>query len=337
MLGRALGVARVSIRDPDNAPLAPGAWLTRRIAVVLVDGNIVDGPSQDFPFDLGSVAGSDTLVAALDQCRRDSRIGAVVLRVNSPGGSAFASDVVAHAIGQLRAAGKPVVVSMGDMAASGGYYIAAPADVIYAEPSTISGSIGVFAFKVDVRGLMTLLGLNVETTKRGVHADYMSSYRPWTEDEIKLAMGRIRHIYGLFLDVVATGRKRQGFTPARVNEVGRGQVWSGSTAQSLGLVDRMGGVAAAMDEAARLGRAPLGRNGLPEVEVLPKSPSSALRKLIGIASSVDGGDGAAETKPMTPAQLLTPDARAALRLLAPLLLGSGTGIQAQLPYDIDIR
>jgi protease-4 len=338
LLGRVFGVSRIGIRDPDSAPLAPGAWPTRRIAVVMVDGNIVDGPSQDLPFGLGDFAGSDTLVAALDQCHRDSRIGAVVLRVNSPGGSAFASDVIARAILQLRAAGKPVIVSMGDMAASGGYYIAAPADLIYAEPSTISGSIGVFGFKADVQGLLKLLSLNVETTKRGAHADYMSSYRAWTDDEVKIAATRIRHVYERFIETIVTGRKNRGLTPTRVDEIGRGQVWSGATALSLGLVDRLGGVAAAIDEAARLGRAPLGRDGLPEIEVLPKTPTSALLKLVGIGASVAGEeDRAAQTPPLSPVRWLPADARAAIRLLAPLMVGPETGIQARMPYDLEIR
>ena len=135
----------------------------------------------DLPFGLGDFAGADTLVAALEQCRRDATVAAVVLRVNSPGGSAFASDVVAREIKSLRAAGKPIVVSMGDLAASGGYYIAAPADVIYAEPSTLSGSIGVFGYKVDAQKLLGTLGINVETYRRGAHADFLSPYRPWTD------------------------------------------------------------------------------------------------------------------------------------------------------------
>ena len=335
VFGKALGATRIAIRDPDKAPLVPASWGGRRIAVVLVDGNIVDGPSQDLPFGFGPFAGSDTVVAALDECKRDSRIGAVVLRVNSGGGSAFASDVMARAVIQLRAAGKPVIVSLGDAAASGGYYIAAPGDVIYAEPSTVSGSIGVFAFKADVRGLMSTLGLNNETVKRGAHADYLSNARPWTEDELKLAMGRIRHFYELFVGVVATGRKSRGLTPARVDELGRGQVWSGSTAQSLGLVDRLGGLAAAVDEAARVGAAPLGRDGLPEIEVLPRSSSSALRRLVGLAAAADGGP--SEAEPASLARFLTPELRAAVRLLAPLAFGGGNGIQAQLPYDVDIR
>src|SRR4029453_7499980 len=175
-------------------------------------------------------------------------VGAVVLRVNSPGGSAFASDVIARAVIRVRAAGKPVIVSMGDYAASGGYYIAAPADVIYADPSTVSGSIGVFGFKVDVRNLLPLLGVSVETNKRGAHADYLSPYRPWTEGEVKLTMDRIRNLYGLFIDTVATGRASRGLTVARVDELGRGQVWTGALAQSVGLVAKLGGPPAAVHE-----------------------------------------------------------------------------------------
>ena len=122
---------------------------------------------------------------------------------------------------------------MGDLAASGGYYIAAPADVVFADPSTLTGSIGVFGFKVDAGNLMSLLGLNVETTRRGAHADYLSPYRPWTEAEVRMVTEKIRHIYGLFLETVATGRRSRGLTVARVDELGRGQIWTGARAQTL--------------------------------------------------------------------------------------------------------
>ena len=332
VLGKALGRRAVAIRDPDTAPVATGRWPGRRLAVVLVDGNIVDGASRDLPLDGGAVAGSDSLVEALDACGGDASVGAVVLRVNSPGGSAFASDVIARAVIRLRAAGKPVIVSMGDYAASGGYYIAAPGDVIFADPSTVSGSIGVFGFKVDVRTLLPLLGVSVETNKRGAHADYLSPYRPWTEGELKMTMDKIRNLYGLFIDTVAAGRKSRGLTVARVDELGRGQVWTGALAQSVGLVDRMGGLSAAIDEAVRLGRIPLGRDSQPDIEVLPKSPSGLVRRLLGMAGHAgDAGQGGAA--PM----LLTPEMRAAVRMIAPLLLGGGRGFQARLPYDIDLR
>ena len=223
---------------------------------------------------------------------------------------------------------------MGDQAASGGYYISAPADVIFAQPSTISGSIGIFGSKVDVRQLIDTLGVNVETYRRGAHADYLSPYRPWTEAEVKIAGDKIRHLYGLFLDTVASGRRARGLTVARVDELGRGQVWTGALAQSVNLVDQMGGLSAAIDEAVRRGGVPLGRDQLPEIEVLPRSTASAVKRLIGLATEA----GAPPPPPaITPAQLLTPAGRAALQLVAPLLLGGGIDYQARMPYDIDIR
>jgi protease-4 len=331
-LRQALGGRRIVLRDPDPGPVHPRAWPSRRVAVVLVDGAIVDGPSQQLPFGLESLAGSDTLLEALEECRRDPSVGAVVLRVNSPGGSAFASDVIARAIGVLRKAGKPVVVSMGDVAASGGYYIAAPAEAIFAEPSTISGSIGIFAYKVDVRRLMGSFGLSSEVFRRGVHADYLSPYRPWTDAEIKMVADKIKHFYGMFLDTVAEGRRARGITLARADELGRGRIYTGSAAMGVGLVDQMGGLGAAIDRAARLAGAPLGADELPELTVLPRSPSSALEKLIGLAGQADQA-GHVDHVDLGPAT-----ARAAVRLLAPLLFGGGaSGVQARMPYDLDIR
>jgi protease IV len=343
-LARLLDRPTLKLRDPDRAPMQPDAWPSRRVAVLFVDGTITDGRNVDLPFGLGDLAGAETLVAALEQCRRDPTVHAVVLRVNSPGGSAFGSDVVAREIKSLRAAGKPIVVSMGDLAASGGYYIAAPADVIYAEPSTLSGSIGVFGYKVDAQKLLGTVGINVETFRRGAHADFLSPYRPWTEEERALAQQQIRHLYQLFVATVAEGRASRGLTPARVDELGQGHVWTGALAQAQGLVDRMGGLGAAIDEAARMGGAPLGRDHLPELELLPAEEHGLLRRLTGASVLGDGeadGETEIEDQPAvmpTPASLLTGDVRAALRLLAPFLVaGGGTGYAARLPYDIDLR
>jgi protease-4 len=350
LVARTFGRPGLRLRDPDRSPMQADAWPGRRVAVLFVDGTITDGPNVDLPFGLGDLAGSETLVAALEQCRRDSTIGAVVLRVNSPGGSAFASDVVAREVKSLRAAGKPVVVSMGDLAASGGYYIAAPADVIYAEPSTLSGSIGVFGYKVDAQKLLGTVGINVETYRRGAHADFLSPYRPWTADERALAEQNIRHLYQLFINTVAEGRAWRGLTVARVDELGQGHVWTGALAQSVGLVDRMGGLSTAIDEAARRARVPLGRDQLPDLALLPVQNRGLLHRLAGVASAVqnastdaDGEDlGQDEETPATvtpsPASFLTGDARAALRLLAPLLVkGTSAGFQARLPFDIELR
>jgi len=265
----------------------------------------------------------------------------------------------------LRAAGKPIVVSMGDLAASGGYYIAAPADVIYADPSTLSGSIGIFGYKVDAQKLLGTLGINVETYRRGAHADFLSPYRPWTDAERALAEQQIRHLYQLFVDTVAEGRRSRGLTAARVDELGQGHIWTGALGQGLGLVDRMGGVSAAIDEAARLGGVPVGRDQLPDLALLPPEHRGLLRRLAGAASvfeavgasdddprsdgngvfgaddaeSAESGENATTPAAVAmPAGLLTGDARAALRLLAPFLVqGGGAGFQARLPYDIDLR
>ncbi len=352
-IARALGRSSVMVRDADSAPFALGAWPGRRVAVVLVDGTIVDGPGSDVPFGLSDLAGSDTIVAALERCRSDASVAAVVLRVNSPGGSGFASDVIARAIGKVRAAGKPVVVSMGDLAASGGYYIAAPADEVFAEPSTLTGSIGIFGFKVDVGKVLDTLGVSVETTRRGAHADIQSPYRGWTDEERTLLMDKIRHMYGLFVDTVAAGRKSRGLTAARVDEIGRGQVWTGITAQTLKLVDRMGGLSDAIDEAARRGRVYLGPAGMPDLEVLPKPRTGLLQRAAGLADAVVRGDSEGITASgrvgdlvpaaggpaarLLPAVLATPEVRAALRLLVPLLSSGGTGVEARLPYDLEIR
>jgi protease-4 len=345
---RALGRASLRLRDPDSSPRAPAAWPSRRVAVLFVDGTMIDGPNVELPFGMGAFAGSDTLGAALEQCRRDATIAAVVLRVNSPGGSAFASDVLAREIKKVREAGKPIVVSMGDLAASGGYYIAAPSDVIYAEPSTTTGSIGVFGYKVDAQKLVASLGINVETYRRGAHADFLSPYRPWSDEERALAQQQIAHLYQLFVATVADGRRTRGLTAARVDELGRGHVWTGALAQGLGLVDRMGGVSAAVDEAARLGGVPVGRDQLPDLTLLPVEKKDLLRRLAGVASVLEDGpvesaageSTASNVAPVVaqPASLLTGDVRAALRLLATFLVqGNGTGFAARLPYDIDLR
>jgi protease-4 len=361
-IGQASGHPGISVRGVDSSPVHPPAWKNRRLAVILVDGTIVDSDSQQLPFSLGSVAGADSLVAVLEQCKNDRSIAGVVLRVNSPGGSAFASDVIARAITRVRAAGKPVVVSMGDYAASGGYYISAPADVIFAQPSTITGSIGIFSFKVDVQKLLARVGVSVEIYRRGTHADLLSPFRPWTDDERKLVSEKIRYLYDLFLTTVGNGRKAKGVTAERANDLGRGQVWTGAQALGLGLVDQSGGVIPAIERAAQMARLRPEGGPLPELVVWPRPRSTIVEKALGIAgakalaSHTDEDDGAgavdagaAEATPLTPAEaaaalLAGPGApgsasaagRALLRVLGPVLTASG-GPQARLPFDMEIR
>jgi protease-4 len=330
-----LGRPGLHIDDsPDAAPVRQKRWPVGRVAVILVDGTLVDGTSQDLPFGFGDTVGSDTLVAALEECRRDTSVRAVVLRVNSPGGSAFASDVVARAVIRLRAAGKPVVASMGDVAASGGYYISAPADAIFAEPSTTTGSIGIFGYKLDVAGLMSSLSLRTEVYRRGPHADAASPFRPWTPDERSSAERKIRHLYGAFLETVAAGRKRTGLDVARVDELGRGHVYTAAQARTLHLVDELGGVTAAIDQAVSLGHIPIDMDESPDLLILPRPATSLLKLATGLAQ-IDTVATAGAAAPETPA--LSPQLRTAGRLLAPYLFGPGEGVEARLPYDLETR
>jgi protease-4 len=264
------------------------------------------------------------------------------------------SDRIARAVAKLRKSGKPVIASMGDLAASGGYYVSALADEIYATPSTLTGSIGIFTYKADVRGLMAKLGVTAETAKRGEHADRFSVLRPWTDEERQQALQHIQGMYRLFLDTIAKGRAERGITAKRADELGRGQVWTGAQALGIGLVDKMGGLVAAIGEAARRGRALVGQAGLPELVVLPRPPAFGLRSLLGaeVGEPAQVPSVPPVTPPPTAPAPATSDAhgpaasvlsfvpsqgRAALRLLLPVLLGPGTGIEARMPYDLEIR
>jgi protease-4 len=158
---------------------------------------------------------------------------------------------------------------------------------------------------------------------------------------VKIALEKIRHLYGLFIDTVVSGRKAKGLTAARVDELGRGRVWTGALAQSVGLVDKLGGLSEAIDEAARLSGVPLGRDQLPEIETLPKRTVNVVLRAIGLAQGggVRENEGAQAPAPpaISPAALLTPEGRAALRMLAPLVLEGGVSYQARMPYDVEIR
>jgi protease-4 len=297
--------------DADTDRRNFGRWRPSRVAVILVDGELVEGDGDDVPFATREMAWSKRVTDAVQHAAEDPSVRAVVLRVNSPGGSAMASDQIARALVRLGKTGKPIITSMGDVAASGGYYVAASTSTIFAEPATITGSIGIFGFKVDVAGLLGHLSIASETFKRGPHADLYSPFRPWTEEERALMLERLRSMYRRFLETVAAGRGDRGITAERADELGRGRVWTGAQAKANGLVDQLGGVASALEEAARRGGVPLGPGGLPELVVLPKP----LPGLFGLAR-VPGG-------------------RQVEKLLLPLLVGGTSGVMARLPYDIE--
>lgn len=214
-----------------------------KIAMVFAEGEIVYGRGEE-----GEV-GSDELIKVISAARTDKSVKAIVLRVNSPGGSALASEIIWREL-DLARKDKPVVVSMGDLAASGGYYISCMADSIFIEPATLTGSIGVFAVAPNLQGLFkNKLGISFESVRTGPYADMGNGMRPLTEPEKRLFQAGIDSGYILFKSRVAAGRK---IDIGYVDSIAQGRVWAGATALDLGLADRMGGMQDAIDCAARM-------------------------------------------------------------------------------------
>jgi len=223
-----------------------------RVAVIYASGAINVGKSNDGPFS-GSMVGSDTIVAAVNDAANDSSIKAIVLRVDSPGGSALASDLMWYALENAKAK-KPVVVSMSDVAASGGYYIACNADKIVAEPSTITGSIGVFMGKPVVKGFYDWLGISNQYVMRGKNSGIFRETEKWTpEERTKMEEGANNIYFNNFLPKVAKGRKMDA---ERANSLGQGRVWTGTQAKENGLIDEFGGLEKAIDIAKQLAELP---------------------------------------------------------------------------------
>ncbi len=213
-----------------------------KIAVVYCVGDIVSGSGDD------ETIGSDRIAETIKKVREDDTYKALVLRVNSPGGSALASDVIWREITLCKKV-KPVIVSMGAVAASGGYYIAAPADVIVAEPNTITGSIGVFGMLINAKELLNnKLGVKIETVKFGEFSDLGSPDRPLTTAERQVVQNAIDRVYADFVKRVAEGRK---LTEAQVDSIAQGRVWSGIEAKQIGLVDEFGGLDRAIEIAVK--------------------------------------------------------------------------------------
>ncbi len=212
-----------------------------KIAVVYAQGEIQDGEGDD------QTIGGDRLAETIRKARNDDKIKAIVLRINSPGGSALASDIIWREV-KLASEKKPVIVSMGDVAASGGYYIAAPATFIFAEPSTITGSIGVFGLFPNMQKLYNeKLGLTVDTVKIGQYSDLGNVARPFTEDEKAILQSFIERTYDNFIGRVADGRHKN---KADIDSIAQGRVWAASDALNLGLVDKIGSLQDAIKLAA---------------------------------------------------------------------------------------
>jgi protease-4 len=237
--------SEVSGEDYERVSLASlGLNRGPRIALLYVAGTIVNGRSGYDPVS-GSVVGSDTLIEYIGRATRDDSIRAVVLRIDSPGGSATASDAVWH---ELQAAKedeheRPIVASMSDLAASGGYYIAMGADAIVAQPSTLTGSIGIFGGKLVTGGVYEKLGANIGTTSVGAYAEMNSPVRPYNEAEGQKLEEYLQAFYDNFIEKAAASRQT---TPGQIDRVAQGRVWTGRQALENGLVDQLGGLDAAI-------------------------------------------------------------------------------------------
>jgi protease-4 len=220
----------------------------QEIVVLYAEGPIVDGDGGS-GFGQPQVIAGNEVAQQLRRLRLDDDVKAVVLRVNSPGGSATASEIILREVRLLREAGKPVVVSMGNVAASGGYWIASLADRIVAEPTTITGSIGVFSLFLNLQDLGDKVGINWDGVKTAEFADIFSATRPKNEAELAVLQKAVDQVYNAFLDRVVEGRE---LPRDKVAEIAQGRVWSGKAAQSLGLVDELGGLDRAIAIAAEL-------------------------------------------------------------------------------------
>jgi protease-4 len=223
---------------PKRARKAIAARSARSVALVGAHGGVVMGRSRRHPL-LGQTFGSDTVSAAFRAAVRDEKVAAILFRVDSRGGSYVASDTIWREVVLAREAGKPVVVSMGQVAASGGYFVACPADVIVAEPATLTGSIGVVGGKSVVAGLLEHLGLTSDAVAEGRRARMASARVDYTDDEWAHLEAWLDHVYDDFTGKVAAGR---GLTRERVHEIARGRVWTGADAAAIGLVDELGGL-----------------------------------------------------------------------------------------------
>jgi protease-4 len=288
------------------------------VAIIYAEGDIVDGEGDS------NEVGGARFARAIRELREDPAVKAIVLRVNSPGGSASAAETIQREL-RLARKSKPVVVSMGSYAASGGYWISAYGDRIFAEPTSITGSIGVFGLQFDLQKLANEHGVTFDSVKTGKFADSLTIARPKTDEELAVFQRMVDWIYGQFIAKVAEGRKLK---PSFVEEIAQGRVWSGAEAKKLGLVDEIGGLHEAVNYAA--GKAGLGTSFRVVEYPRSKNLSEAIAEMLG------------RFKP------------ASLHLKAPGIVGEvaerlGTelarlrafndprGIYARMPLDLDIR
>jgi protease-4 len=330
MLGYKDTDAFLPVRGTDYRDVSPeslGLNKGERIAVIYASGTIGSGSSENSPSGDQSI-GSDTVAKALNDAAADKSIKAVVLRVDSPGGSGLASDVIWHAV-EAANQKKPVVVSMSDVAASGGYYISASAAKIIAQPSTITGSIGVVAGKPVMRGFYDWLGISNEYVLRGKNAGMFRETEKFSDDERAKFEDWIKTTYYQdFVPKVAKGRNKDA---QFVDSVGQGRVWTGAQAKDRSLVDEFGGLDKAIEVAKQLAKIPADK-GVERV-ILPY-PTTFLQELLS------GGGGNSNTQVEQQRAVfaaLPEDARRALRYMALMDRMKNGESMLLMPYDIRVK
>lgn len=283
-----------------------------QIAVIYATGSIVNGRSYE-----SDIIASETFAEAIRTARKDKQVKAIVLRVNSGGGSALASEVIWREM-TLAKEKKPVVVSMGDVAASGGYYIACNADAVLANPTTITGSIGVFGLLFSGKNLLNnKLGITTDVVKTNTYSDLASFSRPLRDDEYSLIQNSVEGVYDTFISRVADGR---GVTKDEVDNIGEGRVWSGVNALENGLIDKFGG----LQDAIALASEKAGVSNY-RIRALPERPDPIQEFFMRFSSKIDVED--IETA-------LEVDLQSVKELD---LLVKNQGVQMRMPYSVEIR
>ncbi|MCW5314614.1 signal peptide peptidase SppA [Nostoc sp. KVJ3] len=294
-----------------------------QIAVVYAEGEIVDGKGDD-----GQVGG-DRFAKIFNKLRQDKDVKAIVLRINSPGGSATAAEVMQREVKLTREV-KPVVVSMGDVAASGGYWIASDSNRIFAEPNTITGSIGVFGLLFNGQKLANDNGISWDSVKTARYADSQTVSRPKSPEELALYQRTVNHIYDMFLNKVSQGRK---LPEQKVAEIAQGRVWSGEAAKAIGLVDEIGGLNIAIAYAAK--EAKLGEDW--EVQEYPRTGSFGERffgRATEEARTALGIEGT-QLKPSNPITTEFQKLQQEVEILQKL--NDPKGVYARLPFNLKIE
>jgi protease-4 len=322
-------------RERTTPPELTRGWgQAPHVGVVFVDGEMTDGTNMDIPLLEIHTTGGRTAVEAIDRMASDPNVAAMVLRIDSPGGSVLAADQIVRAIQRARRH-MPVIASMGAVAASGGYYIASACDEIWADPSTITGSIGVWFGKVDFEPIATRYGVHTEQITRSAHAGAESLWRPFTPDERAILAESVRDWYRAFIDRVAEGR---GMRRSEVHAVAQGRVWSGDHAQEIGLVDRLGGFGSALQRAREAG-------GLPDSAGYTTTPSRPSGLLDYVLQGTPFGTDTLETPSAAVAgdgglgevlRTLSPETLSAIRIGYLMRAMESSEPMALMPMSVDI-